>query len=80
MNFSAVKHRFKPVSDAVLDALVRKHAGPGRIEKNVFLDEVGLEDAARRAVSEAALKPTSPESTVQTKSAQLVGTHLDSKR
>lgn len=80
MKFSAVKHRFKPVSGAVLDELVRKHAGPGRIEQNVFLDEVGLEDAARRAVSKADRKPAPPESTVQTKSAQRVGTLLDSKR
>lgn len=79
MKFSAVKHHFKPVSGAVLDELVRNHAGPARIEQNVFLDEVGLEDAARRAVSEAVRKPDPPESTVQTKSAQLVGTHLDSK-
>jgi hypothetical protein len=80
VKFSAVKHRFKPVSGAVLDELVRKHAGPGRIEQSVFLDEVGLEEAARRAVSEADRKPDPAEPTVQTKSAQHVGTHLDSKR
>ena len=80
MKFPAVKHHFKPVSDAVLDELVRKHAGPGRIEQNVFLDEVGLEDAARRAVSGVARKPAPTDSIVQTKSAQRMGTDLDSKR
>ena len=80
MKFSAVEHRFKPVSGAVLDELVRKHAGSGRIEQSIFLDEVGLENAAHRAASGATRKPAPPESTLQTKSAQLVGTHLDSKR
>lgn len=56
MKFSAVKHLFKPVSGAVLDELVRKHAGSGRGEQSVYLDEVGIDAAARRVVSEASRK------------------------
>ena len=56
MKFSAVKHRFKPVSGAALDKLVREHAGAGRVEQAVYLDEVGLDTAARQVVREASRK------------------------
>lgn len=55
MNFSAVKHRFKPVSEETVRAYLRKEAGRG--EQSVFLDEVGLDQVARQVLKEAARKP-----------------------
>lgn len=56
MNFSVVKHRFKPVSSSAVDELVRKHAGTGRVEQAVYLDEVGIDSVARQVVREASPK------------------------
>ncbi|MDP1684619.1 hypothetical protein [Hydrogenophaga sp.] len=56
MKFSAVKHHFKPISGEARHALVRKHGGSGRGEQSVFLDEVGLDQVARKVVQEAARK------------------------
>lgn len=53
MKFSAVKHRFKPISAEALEAVLREHArSSGRGESSVELDEVGLAQVAREVVRE----------------------------
>jgi hypothetical protein len=57
MKFSAVKHRFKPLSEAAVRTLVQKHTTSSRGEQSVYLDEVGVDVVARKVVRKAAHKP-----------------------
>ncbi len=52
MNFSAVKHQFKPVSDEVVERLAKKFSNQGLGEQSVLLHEVGLDALARQVVKE----------------------------
>lgn len=53
MDFSAVKHRFKPISVEACRSLMLKHGISDRGEQSVYLDEVGLDVAARKVVGKA---------------------------
>lgn len=50
MKFSAVKNRFRPLTEEAVRALVQKHATSSRGEHSVYLDEVGLDVVAREVV------------------------------
>jgi hypothetical protein len=56
MKFAAVKSFFKPVSGVQLTELARKHAG-GRGEQSVCLEEVGLDQVARKLTSRVNRQP-----------------------
>ena len=53
MDFSAVKHRFKPISVEACRSLMLKHGISDRGEQSVYLDEVGLDVTARKVVGKA---------------------------
>lgn len=55
MNFAAVKHRFKPLSEAEIQALVREHGGLGG--EQAVLEDVGLDQVAREAREGAVREP-----------------------
>lgn len=58
MKFSAVKHHFKPLSEAAVRTLVQKHSTSKRGEQSVYLDEVGIDVVAREVVRKSERKPS----------------------
>lgn len=52
MNFDAVKHRFKPLSEQEIDAMWTRLKNEGVASGSMFVEEVSREEKAERAVRE----------------------------